>query len=191
MKENEKYSVEFVKIGLIQSLGVLDELIQTINKKFPEVKIIWDPVLKASAGFQFHQSVEENLLHEILTKIFLITPNVDEAKRMMHEEDAFIAAKAMSRFCNVFLKSVSDDQNRHFDVLFENGNEHFLRTELLNGVSKHGSGCVLSSSITANLAKGLELKTACEEAKAYTLEFLKSTEGLLGEHHNIKQPQHA
>jgi hydroxymethylpyrimidine/phosphomethylpyrimidine kinase len=172
-------------------LEVLDELIQFIHKKYPEVKIIWDPILKASAGFQFHESVEENLLHEILTKIFLITPNVNEAKAMMHEEDAFIAAKTMGRFCNVFLKSMNDYQNQHVDVLFEKGKEHFFKTEFLNGAFKHGSGCVLSSSIVANLAKGFDLKAACEEAKAYTLEFLKSSEGLLGIHHNIKLPQHA
>src|SRR5258706_15915901 len=49
----KKYSVEFVKIGLIQSLEMLDELVQFVRTKFPGVKIIWDPILKASAGFQF------------------------------------------------------------------------------------------------------------------------------------------
>src|SRR5690242_6903376 len=34
----EKYEAEFLKIGLIQSLEVLDELIQTIKRKYPQVK---------------------------------------------------------------------------------------------------------------------------------------------------------
>jgi hydroxymethylpyrimidine/phosphomethylpyrimidine kinase len=166
-------------------------LIGSLKKNFPSVKIIWDPILKASAGFQFHHEVDENLLHEILSQLFLITPNHEEAKQLMKEDDAFIAAKMMSRFCKVFLKSWQDESQNHFDLLFENSEEIRLKSEFIEGITKHGSGCVLSAAITANLSKGMDLKSACEEAKAYTLEFLKSHDGLLGEHHKIKLPQHA
>jgi len=64
--------------------------------------------------------------------------------------------------------------------------EHFFKTEMLDGFRKHGSGCVLSAAITASVAKRINLKSSCEEAKAYTHEFLKSSEGLLGIHHHIK-----
>jgi len=187
----KKYQVEFVKIGLIQNLDVLNELITSMKKKYPEVKIIWDPILKASAGFQFHQLFEENLLLEILSQIFLITPNSAEAKTMMNEEDSLQAAKIMSRFCNVFLKSRTDENQNHFDVLFENGTAILMKSEILNGFAKHGSGCVLSSAIAANLSRGMNLKVSCEEAKAYTFEFLKSNGGLLGEHRKINLPIHA
>lgn len=187
----KKYEVHFLKIGLIQSLKVLDELIRHIRQLYPQVTIIWDPILKASAGFQFHHEVDENLLYEILSQLFLITPNNEEAMQLMKENDSFVAAKTMSRFCNVFLKSWKDESQNHFDVLFESRNGIRLKSEFIEGVSKHGSGCVLSAAITANLSKGMALKAACEEAKAYTLEFLKSSDDLLGEHHNITHPQHA
>ena len=48
---------------------------------------------------------------------------------------------------------------------------------------KHGSGCVLSSAITANLAIGQNLKTACEKAKTYTENYLLSTPSKLGHHY--------
>ncbi len=188
----QKYEVAFLKIGVIQSLEVLDALIQMIRKKFPQIKIVWDPILKSSSGFQFHSEVEENLLYEILAQIFLITPNPDEAKKMLHEENSFRAAKAMSRFCNVFLKSILDEGGNHGDILFEQEKDFFLKTEVIKTTTKHGSGCVLSAAIAASLAKGFDLKTSCENAKSYTHKFLKSTDGLLGMHHHINlTSQHA
>ena len=182
----KKYDVKFLKIGLIQNLEILDELIQSIRRKYPSVKMIWDPILRTSSGFQVHRQAGESLLYEILSQVYLVTPNSDEAKKLMQAEDALLAAKEIGRFTNVFLKSHVDSQQEHCDVLIEEGKEYFFQTERLGGFEKHGSGCVLSAAITASLAKGLDLKHSCEEAKAYTLEFLKSSEGLLGEHHRIK-----
>lgn len=188
----QKYEVEFLKIGLIQSFEVLDRLVQTINKKYPRIKIIWDPILRASAGFQFHDQTEESLLYEILSHIYLLTPNSDEAKILMSTEDSLIASKEIARFTNVFLKSYFDSRHKHCDILLEKDQEHFFKTETISDLKKHGSGCVLSAAITASLAKGNDLKSSCEEAKAYTFKFLKSTEGLLGIHNHIKLiSQHA
>jgi hydroxymethylpyrimidine/phosphomethylpyrimidine kinase len=47
---------------------------------------------------------------------------------------------------------------------------------------KHGSGCVLSSAVTANLAKGFKIHPACLRAKDYTTTFLLSNKNLLGYH---------
>gem|GEM_PF-7059467 len=47
---------------------------------------------------------------------------------------------------------------------------------------KHGSGCVLSSSLASNLALGIELEDAARNAKYYTEGFLNSNKGLLGVH---------
>jgi len=188
----QKYNVKFLKIGLIQTLEVLDELIQTVRRKYPSVKMIWDPILRTSSGFQVFQKTEERLLYEILSQVYLVTPNSDEAKKLMRAENALLAAKEMGRFTNVFLKSYADLHQEHCDVLIEEGKEYFFQTNRHEGFEKHGSGCVLSAAITASLAKGFDLKHSCEEAKIYTLEFLKSSEGLLGEHHRIKLiSQHA
>lgn len=47
---------------------------------------------------------------------------------------------------------------------------------------KHGSGCVLSSSIAANLALSYDVVAACSHAKIYTERFLSSNHTLLGYH---------
>ena len=50
---------------------------------------------------------------------------------------------------------------------------------------KHGSGCVLASALTANLALGYALPVAAGMAKEYTARFLGSNKTLLGWHECI------
>ena len=50
---------------------------------------------------------------------------------------------------------------------------------------KHGSGCILSSAITAYLGLGNDLKTACFKGKDYAANALASNETLLA-YHNTK-----
>jgi hydroxymethylpyrimidine/phosphomethylpyrimidine kinase len=68
------------------------------------------------------------------------------------------------------------------DYLFGGGKEHSFRPRENAKYAKHGSGCVLASAITANLAKGYNLQRSCLMAKQYTLRFLNSNSTLLGYH---------
>ena len=61
--------------------------------------------------------------------------------------------------------------------------EKIVPTEKNNIYPKHGSGCVLSAAIVANLAKENDLTTACHHAKKYVEQFLASNPYLLGVHH--------
>ena len=47
----KRFDFEYIKIGLIESLEVLNQLIDKLIKESPSVKIIWDPILRASATF--------------------------------------------------------------------------------------------------------------------------------------------
>ena len=48
-----------------------------IKKKCTNILIVLDPVIKASTGFQFQNSLKNFEL--CLSNIFLITPNIEEA----------------------------------------------------------------------------------------------------------------
>lgn len=68
------------------------------------------------------------------------------------------------------------------DYLFEQGIVHELKPSAPKIHQKHGSGCVLSASATAYLAKGSTLLNACTQAKQYIEHFLNSNNTLLGYH---------
>ncbi len=181
----EKYSIEYVKIGLIKSLDDLSIIITALLTWNPDVIIIWDPILKASAGFNFHDEINVNILKAILTQIYVLTPNLPEANLLVSdfintEQKALVLAEN----CAVFLKGGHGDLDESKDLLFyQNQRVEYLAKRIIHG-EKHGSGCVLSSAITANLAKGFPLEKACEKAKKYITAFLGSNDSLLGYHHS-------
>lgn len=177
----EKYPVNYLKVGLIESLNALDDLLSEIIAKHAGMKMIWDPVLRSSSGFDFHSDPDKKLVLSICEKIFLITPNCMEAMQLMNETDGLAAARLMSKKTNVLLKSYRGYGN-HCDILCSGGGEEVIETNETFDLQKHGSGCVLSSAITAFLAREKELNTSCRLAKEYTASFLKSEEGLLGSH---------
>ena len=168
---------------MIENLDVLNELIKALSTEHRALKIIWDPILKATAGFDFHNEINKKLLEEICKNIFLITPNMEEIRILMNENDELKAAQDLSSFCNVFLKGGHNENDLGRDFLFTTeGKEFSFRAKQKVEVGKHGSGCVLSSAIIANLARGYKLHRACLRAKQYTAEFLNSNKNLLGYH---------
>ena len=196
-----KFKFEFIKIGMIQNLETLAILISELRTKNSELKIIWDPILKSSSGFEIHKQFDKEKLISILKNSFLITPNIEEIKNLTAEQDEMKAAKDLSQYCNVLLKgghaksevrsqkSEVNNQTLGKDFLFlspplRGGREgqFSFKAKQISKIGKHGSGCVLSSAITANLANGLSLQRACLKAKDYVTKFLMSNKTLLGYH---------
>ena len=179
----EKYLIQYVKIGLVKSLDDLSKIITALLSWNPDVTISWDPILKASAGFNFHDEIIAITLKMILKQIYILTPNLPEANLLLNdlvntEQKALILAEN----CAVFLKGGHGDLDESKDLLFyRNQRVEYHAKRIIHG-EKHGSGCVLSSAITANLAKGFPLEKACEEAKKYITAFLGSNDSLLGYH---------
>jgi hydroxymethylpyrimidine/phosphomethylpyrimidine kinase len=177
------YEIHFIKIGLIENLSVLAKVVNLLKTLNPEVKIIWDPVLSASSGFSFMDEVEQDQLTIILKTIYLLTPNVNEVRTLTQCDDEILASEMLSKQVNVLLKGGHSKNNKGVDFLFYENNCITI-DKITNDIvyEKHGSGCILSSAITANLALGLDLISACNEAKAYIEKILKSNPKLLAYH---------
>src|SRR5690606_20335086 len=50
----DRYPIHIVKIGIVKSWQSLKHILDKLHQLNSEVKIILDPILKASAGFNFH-----------------------------------------------------------------------------------------------------------------------------------------
>lgn len=191
----KRFRFDYIKIGLIENLEVLYELIlrlkKTPNSRLPTPNLIWDPILKASSGFEFHDNINKNLLQEICKQLYLITPNVPEVLQLVAFNDAEKNAEYLSQFCNVFLKGGHNEEKKGYDILYLNdGRQIVFHPETDKVFPKHGSGCVLSAAVTASLAKSLNLEEACRQGKKYITDFLNSNESQLGYHSNITTVDH-
>lgn len=170
----EQYQFEFVKVGIIQDLELLEDIMA--HPALSDAKFIWDPVLSSSAGFDFQLNLYN--LSTVLSRVFMITPNVDEMKVL----ETILPKGEISSHTNLLLKGGHSDR-LGVDVLVDlQGDVHEFHPNEVEVGSIHGSGCILSSAIVACLACGNDLKTAIEKAKRYTEDRLKNNQGLLAYH---------
>lgn len=178
------YDVKSVKIGIVENIGTLSKIVSFIHQKNKEIKIIIDTVIKSTSGFDFRNEItNEAQLFETLSQSFLITPNYYEALQLMAADNSKDAAQKLATYCNVLLKGGHNREEVGVDYLYTKNEITKLVpfTKAIN--TKHGSGCVLSAAITANLALGFDLVTSCIQAKKYIGQFLVSNNTLLGYHH--------
>ncbi|HEY5511810.1 MAG TPA: hydroxymethylpyrimidine/phosphomethylpyrimidine kinase [Prolixibacteraceae bacterium] len=180
LKKRFEFSV--AKIGLIKNIEVLETVISDLKQSLPGCQIIWDPIVKASAGFQFHKHFEREQLFAVLENCFLITPNTEEVTFLAGIDNPVEAAQLLAKHCSVLLKGGHSKEEPGVDYLVrQNQIEKIFPTGKVV-FPKHGSGCVLSAAIASNLAKGNDLITACLNAKIYVEQFLSSNKTLLGTH---------
>ena len=162
-----------VKIGMVSS-GALIRVIADRLKFYGARNIVVDPVMVATSGSSLMKNdAVQTLCQELLPLAALATPNIPEAQilaeqEIVNEADMLAAAKKIGdRYgCAVLLKgghSISDAD----DLLYASGEYRWFRGKRIANPNTHGTGCTLSSAIAANLAKGYDLETAIERAKAY------------------------
>jgi hydroxymethylpyrimidine/phosphomethylpyrimidine kinase len=176
------YKIRYVKIGLVENFQVLEQVIDYLLSWDKKIRIIWDPILRASAGFPFHKEVSMQTLLKVLDKLFLITPNWEEMKALGNTSNPIEAATEFQQYCMVYLKGGHNSESQGKDYLFSKEKQYSFRPKKLSQFDKHGTGCVLSAALIANMARGYRMHKACLVAKSYITHYLESNQSLLGYH---------
>jgi hydroxymethylpyrimidine/phosphomethylpyrimidine kinase len=177
------YKIKAIKIGIVSSLSDLKFIIQKIRSIDSKVPIIWDTVLKSTTEFSFLEIENQQDLEFILQAIQLITPNQDEVLKLI--PNAISVEENLNYLRNhtaVLWKGGHKKELKGTDILFMKNKEITIHPTLDNCSEKHGSGCVLSSAITAYLSLGENLEEACRKAKLYTEKILQSNLSKLAYH---------
>lgn len=169
------YKFRAIKIGIVPHAAFLMELLLRIKAIAPSAFILWDPVLKSSSDYPFFDIQSLEKFPQLWNYIDLITPNTEEfdlLKKFIPEEfDNALFIKGGHRTTR---KGLDILKTKKEDLLFPPGKENIR--------PKHGSGCVLSSALIAQIALGKPLTEACYLAKKYVSRYLASTSTLLGTH---------
>lgn len=162
-----------VKIGMVSSSA----LITAIADKLAEYKaenIVVDPVMVATSGSKLiSDEAIDTLKAKLLPIASLLTPNIPEAEvlsgmEIKSADDMVKAAEKISKEykCAVLCKG-GHQLNDANDLLYRDGSYRWFNGKRIDNPNTHGTGCTLSSAIAANLAKGKDMDTAVERAKAY------------------------
>ncbi|CAL2085917.1 hydroxymethylpyrimidine/phosphomethylpyrimidine kinase [Tenacibaculum sp. 190524A02b] len=179
----ERFEITVVKIGIIQSWEVLLEITQLLKTLNPTIKIIIDPILKASAGFNFHTKDNLEVFEKVMHNCYFLTPNYDEIKALFPKKSIEETIDFIAERTNIYLKGGHRTDKKGWDEVYHNKIVKINIPPIASTVhEKHGSGCVLSSALAANIAKEISFEDIFKNVKSYTEQFLNSNDSLLGEH---------
>ena len=162
-----------VKTGMVSSTGLI-EVIADKLKQYKAKNIVVDPVMVATSGSRLiSQEAVDALKALLLPLATVLTPNIPEAEvlsglTISGPADMEKAAQAIGEAygCAVLCKG-GHDLNDANDLLWRDGTCKWFHGRRIDNPNTHGTGCTLSSAIASNLAKGYDLDTAVERAKAY------------------------
>jgi hydroxymethylpyrimidine/phosphomethylpyrimidine kinase len=185
----EDIGVDAVKIGMLQTPEVI-KIVAKHLKKWNVEKVIVDPVMVAKSGDKLLlDNAVDALRSEILPLASIITPNIPEAevlleRKINNREEMAQAAKDLLDFgsLSVLLKGGHFSGDKSPDCLvLENNRTYWYDSLRVDSDNTHGTGCTLSSAITAYLARGYKLTEAVTRAKEYiTGAIIKGAEYKIG-----------
>lgn len=168
--------VDAVKIGMVSQPEIIRTIAKCLRKYKPGI-IVVDPVMISKSGYPLLQPEAcQTLIEELLPLATLVTPNLPEAEAIAKmtvakkNEMRPVAEKIIALGAKAVLVKGGHLTDTADDLLFDGSKEVWFAGERINTKNTHGTGCTLSSSLAANLAKGLSLEEAVKASKAYVTE---------------------
>ena len=191
---------EAVKIGMLSRPKVITIVAERLQHWAPPW-IVLDPVMVAKSGDKLlHDEAIEALKTRLLPQASLITPNLPEAAVLLGQpmpatpDDMKAAAQGLRGLGAqaVLLKGGHLEGTTSPDLFFDGNGMTWIEGERHITRNTHGTGCTLSSAITACLAKGQGLGEAVQAAKAYITKAIRAADDLdIGKGHGPVHHFHA
>lgn len=172
----EDIGVQAAKTGMLLNQEIIAAVSQQV-KTLQINNLVVDPVMVSRTGVQLINDDAVNSLRDtLIPQAVIVTPNRYEAQILSGLEVnsvadmrlvAQIIAEKMGAKAVLVKGGGMKGDARGVDVFFDRENLEILKTVLVDTDNTHGTGCTLSASIAANLARGKDLLTAVKQAKEY------------------------
>jgi len=173
----KSFPVAAIKTGLLFSGEIVLAVAQTLRAHAVRATstLVIDPVMVATSGdLLLRDDAVAVYERELFPLAALVTPNLDEAARLLGEPIGDLQAMrtAGARLTEkyripVLLKGGHLSGQDAIDLLFVAGNVVEFSAPFSRGIATHGTGCTYSAAITAGLASGLSLEGAVRRAKKF------------------------
>jgi hydroxymethylpyrimidine/phosphomethylpyrimidine kinase len=175
----EDMPVAAFKIGVLGSVDNVS-VVAEILADYPDVPLIFDPVLASGRGDEFADDDQLAAMRELIVpQSTLITPNSLEVRRLADEGMEAEPLACVQRLLGLgaeYVLVTGTHENTPDVVNTLYGESGVVRADRWPRLpaSYHGSGCTLASAIAALLANGLGLPEAVREAQEFTWQALSS-----------------
>lgn len=183
--------VDALKTGMLVNAKVAEVVSdKVVSHKLK--KLVVDPIIKSHEGKRLLSKRGVEKLYTTLVPLsYLITPNIPEAEILSNSKINNIsemrdAAKKIYELgvANVLIKGGHVPDQMEFggiisndevvDVLYDGVSFEYFKEKKLYASNVHGTGCIYSAAITAELAKGTELIRSIKIAKKFITKILKA-----------------
>lgn len=172
--------VDGVKIGMVCCTDIIHAIAETLNR-YRSAPIVLDPVMVSKNGFHLlSPDAIDALVHRLFPLAFMITPNLPEAELLagMTIETTEDMQKAARRLHDLGPSQVlitgGHLTTEATDIFFDGSSFKVFPGKKILTLHTHGTGCTLSSAITAFLADGNPPELAVDLAKKYVTECISN-----------------
>ncbi|PYK57855.1 MAG: bifunctional hydroxymethylpyrimidine kinase/phosphomethylpyrimidine kinase [Verrucomicrobia bacterium] len=177
----KSFPVAGIKTGLLCNAEIVAQVVRSL-RKVKGCRVVVDPVIVATTGDALlAPEAIEIYERELFPLATLLTPNLDEAARLLGDSIRDLAAmhraaRALAKKYGtaVLLKGGHLRGRRAIDVLSSGNRTREFSALFVPDVKTHGTGCTYSAAITAELAKGVELSRAIATAKKFVSSAIRS-----------------
>jgi hydroxymethylpyrimidine/phosphomethylpyrimidine kinase len=179
----KSFPIAAIKTGLLFSGEIVSTVAETLRAHASRatIPLVVDPVMVATSGdLLLREDAVEAYERELFPLAALVTPNLDEAARLLGEPIADFqamrsaGARLMEKYrIPVLLKGGHLSGQDAIDLLFLEGSVVEFSAPFSRGIATHGTGCTYSAAITAGLASGLSLEEAVRRAKKFVTAAIK------------------
>lgn len=167
------YPVSVLKVGMLGCAEIVQVLVDVLEQ-YKDLKVVLDPVLRASSGRPLLDKEGFSLLIDrLLPRTFLLTPNLPELVAFSDSSEFGTGASEVEAVaalletgCHALLvKGGHGSGNDCVDRLFWANESQKFTSPKIDTQNARGTGCVLASLIAGGLANGLELQPSVQKAK--------------------------
>jgi len=175
-----------IKTGLLCSAEIVSAVAKTLlnldKMSVPRIPLVIDPVFVATGGDPLLEPAAiESYEKELFPLATLITPNLDEAERLVgtkikDRRSMRVAGKELEKKFEtaILLKGGHLAGDRAIDLLFADGKVLEFSAPRVFGVATHGTGCTYSAAIAAGLAFDQPLEEAITRAKKFVTDSIRN-----------------
>jgi hydroxymethylpyrimidine/phosphomethylpyrimidine kinase len=174
-----------VKTGMLADAAVVGAVAEGL-RAHRLAPYVLDPVMVATSGDPLLEaSAVSAIRRELLPLAHLVTPNLDEAAILMGDRVGDVGAmeRAARRLVEegaqaALVKGGHLPGAEVIDVLFDGRELLTYRRPKIDTPHTHGTGCTLSSAITAHLALGVSLRESVERSLEFVHRAIATAPGL-------------
>lgn len=177
----EDIQVDGVKIGMVSNKEIIDVIADRLSCYKPKI-VVLDPVMVSTSGSRLlNEDAIESMITKLLPIATVVTPNIPEAEVIagipVGEDDEALqnALYEIGGMCENVLIKGGHREKEPIDTLLYEGEIYQFRAQRVKTKNTHGTGCTLSSAITAFLALGDTLDMAVVHAKDYVTHALENS----------------